>query len=165
MRFFALFLLLVSTFAPAQAGSPKPKQGKSPRSEVANARDISGMYTFLQDGEFVQVTQEDDGTITGFISRYGTLPSDKGAFLDQFFKSASLKGDALEFTTEAVHGVTYSFRGTVNRGPGKQAGDESYWLLHGTLVETTTGPDEQPSARSRQVEFKSFPKDAGADNQ
>ncbi len=163
MRLLVLFLLLASTLTPAQRGSTK--RGEDSRPEVEVVRDISGMYTFLQDGEFVQVTQESDGRITGFISRYGTLPSDKGAFLDQFFKSASLKGDALEFTTEAVHGVTYSFRGTVIRGPGKRPGDEAYWVLRGTLTETSTGPDDQPSARSRQVEFKSFPQDVEENGQ
>ncbi len=31
--------------------------------------DYSGMYSFLQDGEFVQLTVEDAGRVTGFISR------------------------------------------------------------------------------------------------
>jgi len=53
------------------------------------------MYSFLQDGEFVQLTFEDKGNVTGFISRYGDLESDRGEFLDLFFKSGKLDGQSL----------------------------------------------------------------------
>jgi len=93
------------------------------------------MYSFLRDGEFVQVTVENQGHVTGFVSRYGDLESDRGAFLDQFFKQGKLEGNRLTFTTETVHGIWFEFRGTVERGEGKKAGDEAYYLLKGTLTE------------------------------
>ena len=38
-------------------------------------KDVSGMYTFVQEGEFVQITVETDAghepVVTGFVSRYG----------------------------------------------------------------------------------------------
>ena len=121
--------------------------------------DYSGMYTFLQDGEFVQVTVEDEGRVTGFVSRYGDLESDRGAFLDQFFKQGKLDGKKLNFTTETVHGVWYDFKGTVERGEGKNLGDEAYYVLKGTLTQYSTDINKKTSSKSREVAFKSFPQD------
>ena len=55
--------------------------------------DYSGMYAFIRDGEFLQLTIEEAGRVTGFISRYGDLESDRGVFLDQFFKQGKLEGN------------------------------------------------------------------------
>ena len=120
----------------------------------------SGMYSFLKDGEFVQVTVEDDGRVTGFISRYGNGESDKGAFLDQFFKSGKLEGNNLTFTTAIVHGMAFDFKGSVERGQGKAPGDEAYYILKGTLTENETDVNKKVTSRSRDVIFKSFPQDA-----
>jgi len=67
------------------------------------------MYAFLKEGEFVQVTVENEGRVTGFVSRYGDGESDKGAFLDLFFNSGKLEGSKLSFTTETVHAVSFEF--------------------------------------------------------
>src|SRR5215472_19002296 len=99
--------------APEKTAPPQAKPADRPGTEY------SGMYSFLKEGEFVQVTVEDDGRVTGFVSRYGDLESDKGAFLDHFFKNAALVGGQLSFTTQVVHGVWFQFKGTIGRGPGK----------------------------------------------
>jgi hypothetical protein len=125
------------------------------------AEDYSGMYTFLREGEFVQVTVEDEGRVTGFVSRYGDLESDRGAFLDQFFKQGKLDGKKLNFTTETVHGVWYEFKGTVERGDGKNMGDEAYYVLQGTLTQYSIDDNKKTSSKSRTVAFKSFPRDMG----
>ena len=65
------------------------------------------MYSFSRDGEFVQVTVEEQGRVTGFVSRYGDSESDRGEFLDHFFKLGKLDGNQLTFTTETVHGVSF----------------------------------------------------------
>ena len=57
------------------------------------------------DAALLAATVEDAGRVTGFISRFGDGESDKGAFLDQFFKTGKLEGNKLSFTTEVVHGV------------------------------------------------------------
>jgi len=132
-------------------------QSKTPPQPV---EDYSGMYSFLQDGEFVQVTVEDQGRVTGFVSRYGDLESDRGAFLDQFFKQGKLDGKKLSFTTETVHGVWYEFKGTVERGSGKNQGDEAYYLLKGTLIQYNRDAGKKTSSKLREVAFKSFPQDA-----
>jgi len=67
----------------------------------------------LKDGEFIQITLEDKGKVSGFVSRYGDSESDKGTFLDQFIKSGNANGKQVSFTTESVHGVTYTFEGAL----------------------------------------------------
>ena len=121
--------------------------------------EYSGMYNFLRDGEFVQVTVEDRGNVTGFVSRFGDSESDRGAFLDHFFKQGKLNANQLTFSTQTVHGVWFEFRGTVERGEGKKAGDEAYFVLKGTLTENVTDENKKTTSKSREVALKSFPQD------
>jgi hypothetical protein len=148
----AFLLLLLSSFCAAQAPAPN-----------ANSDDISGMYTFLQEGEFVQVNVEDSTHVTGFISRYGDSDSDKGAFIDQMFTGGELNGNRLHFKTRVIHGVSYEFSGTVERGDGKTPDDEGYRVLRGKLTEITEDASKKTSATSREVTFRSFPQDATAE--
>jgi len=126
----------------------------------APPEDYSGMYTFRQEGEFVQITVEDAGRLTGFVSRYGDGESDRGAFLNQFFKQGTLDGKKLAFTTETVHGVWFDFKGTVDRGPGKTPADEAYHILKGTLTEYRADANKKVSSKSTEVVFRSFPQQA-----
>jgi hypothetical protein len=152
-RALSLLLLACSSLLAAQ----NPPQNATPANP---AQDYSGMYTFLQDGEFVQITVEDAGRVTGFVSRYGDSESDKGAFLDQFFKQGKLDGTKLTFTTDTVHGVWYDFKGTIDRGPGKTPSDEAYYIVKGTLTESHVDADKKVTTKSREVQFKSFPREA-----
>jgi hypothetical protein len=122
--------------------------------------DYSGMYSFLKEGEFVQLTVEDT-RVTGFVSRYGEQQSDQGAFLNQFFKEAKLEGKKLSFTTQTVHGVWYEFKGTIERGEGKNVGDEAYYVMKGKLTQNTADADKKTSAKSQPVVFKAFPQNMG----
>lgn len=158
MRFaFRILLaasLFVANFALAQSA------GQSVLQTAAALDDYSGMYSFLKEGEFIQITIEDQGKVSGFISRFGDSPSDKGTFLDQFFKSGKLNSKKLTFTTESVHGVWFDFDGVFERGPGKTPDEEAYFVLRGTLTRYVTGADNKTSSQARSVEFKSFPRDA-----
>jgi hypothetical protein len=127
---------------------------------AAAANDISGMYTFLREGEFVQLTI-DDGKLSGYVSRFGEADSDKGQFIDQFFDKTSLVGDRLTFNTKTVHGVWYDFNGRVSITPGKQPDSEGYRVMKGTLIQHSTDDKGVEKAMQRQVEFKSFPADMG----
>jgi hypothetical protein len=118
------------------------------------------MYSYLKEGEIVQVTVEDAGRVTGFVSRYGDLDSDKGAFLDQFFKTGKLEGNALTFTTNAVHGTTFDFKGVIERGEGKKPGDEAYYVIKGTLTQSVTDATKKSSSKTQAVTFTSFPEEA-----
>jgi hypothetical protein len=140
-------LLLGSVQLASQGNSQAP----------GRTENYSGMYMFLRDGEFVQITVEDNGRLTGFVSRYGDDDSDRGVFLNQFFKEGKLEGTQLSFVTQVVHGVSYEFKGQVVRGPGKTLQEEAYYLLEGTLVESRW-QDKKISSTSHQVTFKSFPR-------
>lgn len=157
IRVLVLLACATATLSAQEKASPpsdKPSAKPLPGSEY------SGMYSFLKEGEFVQVSVEEAGRVTGFVSRFGDLESDKGAFLDQFFKTGKLDGKALTFTTEIVHGVGYEFKGTIERGEGRKPGDEAYYILKGTLTETLTDQNKKTSSKSREVAFKAFPVDA-----
>src|SRR5256885_10380139 len=91
--FLALFLLLLPLLSAAAQTTPPATD------------DYSGMYTFLREGEFIQVTVEEEGKVSGFISRFGDSDTDKNEFLDQFFESGKLDSSHLTFTTKNVHGT------------------------------------------------------------
>src|ERR1700680_3685245 len=157
----ACFVLFVWTLTGAQAKPDRQsndRQNRVPTPATPGA-DYSGMCSFLREGEFIQVTVEDHGRVTGFVSRYGDSESDRGVFLDHFFKSGKLDGNQLEFTTDTVHGVSFEFQGTIERGEGRNRGDEAYYVLKGTLVESTTDEAKKSATRSREVALKSFPQD------
>jgi hypothetical protein len=140
--------------------NPATKPAAAAVPSESDPKAYSGMYTFLKEGEFLQVTVEDEGRVTGFISRFGDGESDKGAFLDQFFQSGKLDGKKLTFTTELVHGVGFDFKGSVERGAGKNPGDDSYFILKGTLAENVSDSNKKITSHSREVQFKMFPQDA-----
>jgi len=135
-------------------------QESKPNTPAQPGVEYSGMYSFLRDGEFVQLTVEDAGHLTGFISRYGERESDRGAFLDHFFKEGKLDANKVSFTTKAVHGVWFEFQGTVDRDTQKKAGEEGYYVLKGTLTEYATDQEKKTTSRAREVALKSFPQDA-----
>jgi hypothetical protein len=172
-KFAFLFVILIATMlsviaavgqdaagANAKPTAPNSSAPATAQKEAEADRAYSGMYTFLKEGEFVQLTVEDEKRVTGFISRYGEGESDKGAFLDQFFKSAKLEGNKLNFTTDVVHGVSFDFRGTVERGEGKNPGDEAYFVLKGWLTENSSDVNKKVTTNSQEVAFKMFPQDA-----
>ena len=142
-----LNLHLVAQTGTQQTPPPTPKP----------AEDYSGAYTFLQDGELLQLNIEDEGKVTGFIQRLGDTETDRGLFLDHFFKEAKLDGKNLTFSTKVVHGVSYEFKGTVERGDGKKPGDEAYYVLKGTLIQSNVDSQQKTTTKTRDVVFKAFP--------
>jgi hypothetical protein len=159
-KLITLYLFLMVLFSDdirLLAQSPQT----SPASVVAaqSVPDYSGMYAFRRDGEFLQLNVENDGRLTGFVSRYGDLGSDKGEFLNQFFKQAKLDGKNVSFTTTVVHGKSFEFKGSIDRGEGKNPNDESYYVLKGTLTEVSGGEAGKSTSKSEEVAFKSFPRD------
>jgi hypothetical protein len=154
--------LIVATLVVASSvfcdGQQKPAPQSPPGAATNSTVDPSGMYTFLKDGEFVQINIE-DGKLSGYVSRFGDSESDKGQFIDQFFDKAAINGDHLTFATKVVHGIWYEFKGTVTTTPDKQHGQEGYHSLKGTLTMHTADAAGNDKASQRQVEFKSFPED------
>lgn len=156
---WVVFFCLCGVASIAQSAPPSndPKASQS----AIDGKAYAGMYTFLKEGEFVQITVEDDGSVSGFISRFAEGESDRGELLDQFFKSGKLDGNKLSFTTELVHGVAFDFKGVVERGDGKTPGDDAYFVLKGTLTENVTDVNKKVTAHMRDVVLKMFPQDAG----
>jgi len=155
LKIIALCFLAACTPAIGQTGKPTP----DPNASVARpqgpapAEDISGMYSFLKEGEFVQINLEEGG-VSGYVSRLGDLDSDRGTFIDQFFSKASVQDHDVAFTTKPVHGVWFEFKGRFDRGSAKSKADDGYYVLRGTLSEFVTDSNQKTTSRSRQVEFK-----------
>lgn len=148
MKHALIFCLLLTALAVAQSQQP-----------LSATEDISGMFTFLKDGEFIQLNLE-DGHLTGFVSRYGETASDKDTFLDHMFKTAELNGDSIHFITKNVHGIWYEFTGKVQLGEEKDPAKEGHRLLKGKLTQYSDDDPKKTSGKSREVTFKSFPIDA-----
>ena len=168
-RSCAIFLWAVIcgavTFAGAQESTQgskatAPKAGEPPAAarNAPGGREYSGIYSFLKDGEFVQISVEDQGRVTGFVSRYGDAENEKAAFLDQYLRSGKLDGNKVSFTTETVRGVWFEFKGTVERGEGKNPGDEAYYVLKGTLTDNTSDATKIVTTHASEVVLKMFPK-------
>ncbi len=151
-----LFVVALVTFVVVQPPRSSALEAGAKVSDAAD--DPSGMYSFLREGEFVQLTLE-DGKVSGYVSRFGDSDSDKGTFIDQFFDKASLDGDHLLFTTKTVHGTWYEFTGVITKTPGKQPAQEGYRVIKGTLVQHMTDANKVDKIQRRDVDFKSFPQD------
>ncbi len=144
--------LLLACVSAAQNAGPKQSQ-----TTPVPGPEYSGMYSFLRDGEFVQITVDAPGHVIGFVSRYGDSDSDHDVFLDHFFKSAKLDGDKLSFTTDTVHNKSFEFHGIIERGEGKNHNEEAYYVLKGTLIEDITDAAKKTSSQPHEVALKSFP--------
>jgi hypothetical protein len=154
-KIFLVFLLAGGLAAVGQTGkTPQPTPNQKDNLALRPSDDISGMYTFLHEGEFLQITVEEDG-VSGYISRMGDQDSDHGSFLDQFFSKASVQGHDVSFTTKVLHGTWFEFKGRYERGTAKSKAEDGYFVLRGTLTELA-GTDEKNSTRthSQQVSFK-----------
>jgi len=154
-----LTFVTLAALSQAQAGFAGRGQDKTGAQESRNAsantpaEDISGMYSFLKEGEFVQLNVEKTA-FSGYISRLGDSDSDRGVFLDQFFDKASIQGHAVSFTTKPVHGVWFEFKGKYQRGTAKTKVEDGYYVLRGTLKEYSKDAGKNTVSRSREVEFK-----------
>jgi hypothetical protein len=136
-----LALSLLAALSPAQTTPPN----------------YSGTYSFLKEGEFVQITVEDAGKVTGFVSRYGEEDNEKTAFLDHFFKEGKLDGTNLTFTTQTVHGVWFDFKGAFERGQAKTSSEEGFYVLKGVVTRNYTDANKKVTTTPVEVSLKSFP--------
>lgn len=161
LKFLILWLLTAGLALPVRldAQGHRKRQPSAASAPAGQSGDqISGMYSFLRDGEFVQITLE-DGKVSGFVSRFGDRDSDRGVFLDQFFSKGSLDGKKLSFTTKAIHGTWYEFTGVIGRGQGKTPDQEGYWSIRGTLKQFDLDDAKNVSSKSRELTLNSFPQD------
>ena len=166
MRVAKYGLVLSVLLGCAGVGSSQSKPASAPiNSSQAEPQEISGMYSFEREGEFVQITVEirtarstktGPLAVTGFISRYGDTDSDRGAFLDYFISKGTLDGDSIHFVTRPVHGTAYEFTGKVVRGSAPRDKD-GYYELRGTLTQNVIQQEKVISAKQREITMKLFP--------
>ena len=138
---------------------PSPTPASSPQPSTLPV-DVSGMYAFLKEGEYLQLSIG-NGEVEGVISIYGESKSDKGEFEDLLFDTTRVSGDTLQFTTKHVHGTWFEFNGTIVRGNGKKRDDEGYYLMKGTLIRNTPGTDGKVQSMQREVSLRSLPESFG----
>jgi opacity protein-like surface antigen len=120
--------------------------------------EITGLYSFVHEGEFVQI-EVNEGKVTGVVSRFKNDDPDEADFVDQYFEQASLQGATLSFRTRPADGVWFEFSGVVERGPTKTPADEGYWNVRGTLTELRTLAEGKVSRKVQALTLKSFPQD------
>jgi len=128
--------------------------------------DVSGAYEFDRRNESIEVDLDRNNrtgrvTLSGYISRLGDDETDSTTPLTFFFDKTSIDGSQIEFQTRVVHGIWYSFQGTIFRGRGKVRSDEGYYILHGNLYEHHPQSRDSKSAdetvEMRTVNYKSLP--------
>jgi hypothetical protein len=56
-----------------------------------------------------------------------------------------------------VHGAWFEFKGTIERGDAKTPGDEGYFLLKGSLTQSTTDVNKKTTSHAQDVAFRKFP--------
>ena len=111
--------------------------------------EASGEYLFGSDPNDVIQISLGDNELSGYISRHGEAENDQGAPLTLFFAHTWLDGPRLGFDTHEIHGISYTFDGTIVRGTAKATTEAGYYLLQGTLVQLEGG-----KSQPRQVSMK-----------
>ena len=133
--------------ANAPAGSPGGKQ-KGTSTLPPSAQ---GEFMLDETGSVVQITIE-NGTLDGYISK---VLDGQTASLTYFFDRTTINGDRLTFTTKQVHGIWYSFDGTIVRGDAASKQETGFYRLKGAWVVHNESDKSQSTAT---VSFKSTPR-------
>lgn len=122
--------------------------------------DVWGAYAFDHSSDSVELDL-DRKKLSGYITRLGDAETDSNTPLTFFFDQSSIDGKEISFQTRVVHGVWYSFRGTIVRGAGKVRADEGYYELRGLLAihhpESGRDKSADETIERRQIQFKSEP--------
>ena len=141
----------------AEAGSADSRPDNSAQSTLPE--DVSGPYNFDHLNESIEIDIARN-KLTGYISRLGDAETDSNTALTYFFDQSSIDGSEIRFQTRVVHGIWYSFRGTILRGDAKIRDDEGYYVLHGVLQthHPQSGFDKSAdeTIERRTVNFKSM---------
>jgi hypothetical protein len=155
MRILAALLLVLtvassaSSIAMAQQQLPFPRlqQRKQALAEDGIFRpgrsrlpaDAAGAYALSPNpAEEIEMILNGDGNyvrLQGYLTRMGDGASDRGAPLTYFFARTTVSPTQLTFITRQVHGVWWSFAGTIDRGSGESPSQKGYYFLSGTLTE------------------------------
>ena len=116
----------------AQPGPPDTSTANSSQRSTL-PKDVSGPYDFDHINESIEIDILHN-KLNGYISRLGDAETDNNTPLTFFFDRSSIDGAEIGFQTKVVHGIWYSFQGTILRGEAKDRADEGYYVLHGVLA-------------------------------
>jgi hypothetical protein len=101
--------------------------------------DAAGAYALSPNpAEIVEMILNGDGSsvrLQGYLTRMGDGSSDRGAPLTYFFARTTVSPTQLTFITRQVHGVWWSFTGTIDRGSAQSNAQKGYYFLNGMLTE------------------------------
>ena len=116
----------------AESGVFPPGRSNLPE-EAAGAYGLSP-----NPAEIIEMILNGDGNevrLQGYLTRLGEGESDQGAPLTYFFARTTVSPTQLTFITRQVHGLWWSFAGTINRGNAQMSTQKGYYFLNGTLTE------------------------------
>ena len=146
----------------AQAGAEPPSADSGSDNSAQQStlpEDVSGPYNFDHINESIEIDILHN-KLSGYISRLGDAETDSSTPLAFFFDQSSIDGSEIRFQTRVVHGIWYSFQGTILRGNAKIRDDEGYYVLHGVLAthHPQSGYDKSAdeTIERRTVNFKSM---------
>jgi hypothetical protein len=131
--------------------NPTTASGGKQRGTSTLPADASGEYMIDESGSVVQITIE-NGRLDGYISK---LVDGQTSSLTFFFDRTTLGGDRLTFATKQVHGIWYSFDGTIVRGNAQSKQQDGYYRLKGAWV---THDEVQKSQSDSMISLKSTPR-------
>jgi hypothetical protein len=152
MRVPALILLVLLTATSIVRGQQQLPLPRLQRRQQALAEDgifrpgrsnlpneASGSYALSPNtAEVVEIILNGDGNdvrLQGYLTRMGDGVSDRGAPLTYFFARTTVNPAQLTFITRQVHGIWWSFTGTIARGSAQMSTQKGYYFLNGTLTE------------------------------
>lgn len=131
----AILLLFIGIF-PALMAQTDPElrhRGESGQSaQTLAAKGVStipeqalGEYALDENGSMVQITIEHN-RLSGYVTKM-----DGGTALTRFFDHTTVNGNRLTFDTKTVHGMKYSFAGSIVRGDTETAAESGFYRLAG----------------------------------
>jgi hypothetical protein len=143
------FLPLPARFASAQQQAPSPRLQRRQQALAEDGvflpgrtnlpNEASGAYALSPNpAEVIEIilNGEDDAVrLQGYLTRVGDGESDRGAPLSFFFARTTVGPTQLTFITRQVHGIWWSFAGTIERGSVETSAQKGYYFLNGTLTE------------------------------
>lgn len=119
--------------------------------------DITAKYHFLSPEDTLAILDEEGG-LKGYIEV--AQPEDESDdFLSYDILEGSCKKNHVEFHTNRIHGKSFRFSGTVDRGKGHEEKDPDYLHLTGSLeIVTVNGDTGKEAVQTVRVFFKSIGK-------
>ena len=137
--------------APDKSSAVQPSGKQKGTSTLPES--AQGEFMLDETGSVVQITIE-NGILDGYISK--NLDG-QSASLTYFFDRTTINGDRLTFTTRQVHGIWFSFEGTIVHGDAASKQATGFYRLKGTWVVHNESDKSQSTST---VSFRSTPRGA-----